>query len=1087
VLQQFWGRYPKAYTEGKFFDSFLISEEHLEKLPLSAFEPVCRMTRYPRYSNKRVLDPQVKLFADKCGLKIPENWGLPEPNEAAAYKSLSKYDKPIPYMSKEDVELMNQAWSMVDQHFGPYMCNSRVRTISEVVSKLDLNTSCGAPFSTKYGTKSELFEKDPNFIAWLEIDWDSLCDDDWTCLWTNSLKEEIRDAKKIEENSIRTFTAMATDAIVHGNRLFADQNEKFYASHLRTSSFVGSPVTGGSWHALYEKLNVFPNGYALDESQYDSSLRAYMMWACAEFRFRMLRKEEQTSDNLQRIRNLYRNLVNSLIIAPDGVVVMKKGGNPSGSINTISDNTLILYAMMCFAWLKTAPKNLRSYQNFELHTAKALNGDDNTWTVSNAAHSFYNARSIIEVWKTLGITTTTDSLEPRRARDLDFLSAHTVFVDGVAVPLYDRTKLMVSLFHAPEKHLTPETSLNRAAALLQVGWSDPVFRSFCREFITWLIDEYDSVLFSDERWILAKCSVLGDARLYQLYTGKPAPLPGGEELLYPQSCCGQQQFTFQLNVHHYDDYWKRERPNMARYSESQERSTEPNKAMKDVISTFADLYSHPAGNYTSFPIPPPPSFEVLPEFYRGGPYRGELKQSIRHRHAGAVFERQSLALRPDVLMCDSWATEGGSPAGKMPYWEVTERSNVPNKAEMSTRKVTTTVVARGPRKGRGRGRVRRQRGKVATRTRVIVQRPTKKGRRRGRRGNMQARARFGMSGRQLTGRGPTRNVNRLSRMAEFTETEYVGEVLSGATGSPSNFTVVNFPINIGNSTLFPWASTIAQNFQKYRFIRLAFEFRREGSEFNAASTQGKVMYAVDSDPNDPLPQNKRAMEDIHTSMDAMPCDDFGLIVPPIITQRLTEGFLVRGATLPSGGTLAQYDIGNLFVASQGINGNSQTLGELHVHYTVQLFEPILQGNTNPPPNNKALFTQQSAGQVYASNVAALVQFNATSANGIGGVFSASNTIITLPAGNYCFDAMAEVVNNTLDTTLFEITLILNGVGQVYSPSYTGFGTTDTGDLSLSGAWFYSLTAGTTVSLQVIQVNNSSAPHNVFAALRILAV
>jgi len=495
-----------------------VCEEHEATLNPKYFSVMGQIRRNPRYTNKRIMDPQIKSFVDEVGIEIPPEWGLPTPNARAAYKSLSKYGKDIPPHSKSMVEDMNLAWDMTTQHFGLYMKDSRVLSYEEAKSHLDMSTSSGAPFNQYYPTKQELFDNDPDIDPWLIEDWEVMADDrlEWTCLFTNSLKEELRTEEKIAENSIRTFLSGGTDAVVHGTRLFVDQNEKMNASHLQSASAVGMSPLKGKWDRLFRKLNVFRKGYALDESQYDSSLRAYMMWGCARFRWKMLRKEDQTPANKRRILVYYRNLVNTVVICPDGVLVMKKTGNPSGSVNTINDNTLILYTLLAYAWIRTAPSDFQSYGSFEAHTAKALVGDDNTWTVSDVAHEFFNAHSIINEWKIIGITTTTDSMEPRRAAELDFLSAHTVFVEGQAVPVYDRTKLMTSLLYAKREHLTPAVTLERTAALLSIGWTDIPFRHFCYDVIDWIIKKYDSTMKDDPRWILAKCQIKTDDQYLKL-------------------------------------------------------------------------------------------------------------------------------------------------------------------------------------------------------------------------------------------------------------------------------------------------------------------------------------------------------------------------------------------------------------------------------------------------------------------------------------------------------------------------------------------------------------------------------------------
>lgn len=528
----FWVRYPTLYAfpegEAKFHANGWISEEHDKYLKSDFFEIVGFCSRFPRYKNKRGVDPQVKMYLDQEKIDLEAGWGLPVPNQAAAYISLSKYGKGETLFTSDMVFKMNKAIRWCERQFAPYMSESRIVTIEEAISRLDMSSSSGCPFNEHFATKKDLFENDPSIVEWLENDWEALASDPkWTCIFSSSLKEELRTKEKIQQNSIRTFAAGATDATVHGTRLFVDQNEKMYDSHLKTASCIGMTPLKGNWNKLYHKLNVFPNGYALDESQYDSSLRAYLLWACAKIRFGFLREEDRTKENYDRVRTYYRNLISCVILTPEGVLIMKKLGMPSGGVNTVTDNTLILYILLSFAWISNAPEEYSSYACFETNTAKALVGDDNTWTVSDQCHGFFNAQSIISTWKIVGITTTTDSVVARPAEELDFLSAHTVFLDGVAIPLYSRDKLMQSLLYAPQKHITPETTLQRVAALLQCGWSDLPFRRFCRGLIKWLFEEYDDILKDDLRWIAAKSSILSDDALYTLYTGR--------KTLYPQA------------------------------------------------------------------------------------------------------------------------------------------------------------------------------------------------------------------------------------------------------------------------------------------------------------------------------------------------------------------------------------------------------------------------------------------------------------------------------------------------------------------------------------------------------------------------
>jgi len=466
----------------------------------------------------------VARFENETDHKVDrEKWGLPVPNVEAAYISLGKYAKDVPALDATQVTAMNLAFRWTERHFGPYMQNSRVKSEEEVRKGVDMTTSPGFPWTRKYAKKRAMVDDWKDYSRYMEEDWERLRDPLYVAVFGNSLKEEIRPQHKIDENSIRTFTAGPFEMTIHGNRLFEDMNEKFYRSHLKTASVVGFTPLKGGWDVLYRKLRKHPNGFALDESQYDSSLRAYMMWGCAQFRWNMLRAEDQTVEMKERLLTYYQNLIHTVILTSDGVFVRKIGGNPSGSVNTISDNTLILYMLLAYGWIMTVPIGLANYDKFDSEVSLALCGDDNTWSVSDAALPYFNARTLIDEWKRIGVTTTTDCLDPRPIEDLDFLSAFTVFVDGIACPLYSREKILTSLLYSRNAE-DPAYTLVRACALLRVGWTDPQLRGYLKELISWMVIEYGTVLRGTEEWRQALCNIPTEDELYKLFLGQSRPM-----------------------------------------------------------------------------------------------------------------------------------------------------------------------------------------------------------------------------------------------------------------------------------------------------------------------------------------------------------------------------------------------------------------------------------------------------------------------------------------------------------------------------------------------------------------------------------
>lgn len=536
---------PRTTLVGRFHEQVFENATHQKWLDPYMLVPVFTLARGAKMRNQRSRNFDLDEFELEYGSHedIREVYGLAAPNLEASYRSVAKYARVRPALSDDkQVWAMNRAYTFLAAHFGPYLQDSEVISLEEAVATIDMTTSPGVVWSRTFRTKRDFFEKPIEGwspLVWLAQDWERLRAEDYIAIFGNSVKEEMRLQEKLDRNSMRTFTAGPVEMTIHGNRLFWDQNQKFYDSALATSSTVGFCSLKGGWHEMIEKLNIFPNGYALDETEYDSSLFSSLLWMVAKFRFSMLLKPdtdptgkstlqrptyEEYIDTKCRVQQFYKNIINTMISTMGGTVVMKNGGNPSGSSNTIVDNTFCLYLLLAYAWCMNAPEDQCTYPDFDENVRMLLCGDDNTWTVSDAAHPFYNARSVVEKWKALNVITTTDTYDPRPADQLDYLSAETIWLGNRAVPKYPIEKLMASLAYA--KDHSPPVALAKAAALRMNGWTNLDFLTYINKYIQFLLKKYacldngDDVLC--EQWRNAKKSLKTDSQMQVFYTGVDA-------------------------------------------------------------------------------------------------------------------------------------------------------------------------------------------------------------------------------------------------------------------------------------------------------------------------------------------------------------------------------------------------------------------------------------------------------------------------------------------------------------------------------------------------------------------------------------
>jgi hypothetical protein len=169
------------------------------------------------------------------------------------------------------------------------------------------------------------------------------------------------------------------------------------------------------------------------------------------------------------------------------------------------------------------------------------------------------------------------------------------------------------------------------------------------------------------------------------------------------------------------------------------------------------------------------------------------------------------------------------------------------------------------------------------------------------------------------------------------QTEVIGRVSANSTWFPSwnnNYSVATFPINPANPRSFPWLSYIARLYDKYRFYKLRFIY------VNSVSTQqeGNVMMSLDYDTLDAAPANlvqasqlaKYKLTPIY-----YPADFSVPVTHPGNNQWLyTFDLSATSSTVD----LKTYNLGNFFLALDGVPQDGKDYGYLAVEYDVELLD-----------------------------------------------------------------------------------------------------------------------------------------------------
>jgi hypothetical protein len=203
---------------------------------------------------------------------------------------------------------------------------------------------------------------------------------------------------------------------------------------------------------------------------------------------------------------------------------------------------------------------------------------------------------------------------------------------------------------------------------------------------------------------------------------------------------------------------------------------------------------------------------------------------------------------------------------------------------------------------------------------------------------------FGSGDYQLVGSNPAYNVlfngNQIPKFSSSKQTnivchrEYLGDILGTAA-----FNNNSYPLNPGIAKTFPWLSTIAQNYQEYKFHGIIFEFRSLVTDFVTNGAPGVVVMATNYNA-DALPYTtKQEMENSEYAVSVKPTRELMHGVECEAAQTVLPQLFIRSGIPPAGQDLRLYDLGNFQFATQ--SNPIQNLGELWVSYCVEFYKPIL--------------------------------------------------------------------------------------------------------------------------------------------------
>jgi len=416
----------------------------------------------------------------------------------------------------ENKAAWQESYYFMKREFGAYVLGSRVVSWQEVVDNIDPMTSPGAPWNVTYHDKS--FIEEDWFKVYLMKFWSDLEDGEPLALWNIFGKEEVLPTSKVETDGCRALTGAPVEHVICQGRLCQDFNEKMYASATAHASCVGFSEFHGGRNQIVRRMEKHLDGWESDISGQDASTKIQFFQGTLQLRLESLRKEDRTVGNCIRMLKLINLMIFALAVDPQGEIWQSNGGNKSGQSNTVVDNTMNAFRVLAYAFVRLRPDDTYTYADFHESVAAFMYGDDAIWSVARKYQWFSGYKVAYVAYTELHILLKIPENLPKSPRDLSFLSASTVSVDGVYVPYRPHEKFKASLLLMSTKPPSLAATFERLMGLRVAHWACPesnrlanlMFRDLRNELI---VDRMDPLVAVVMR------SWHSNQEMLQLYTG----------------------------------------------------------------------------------------------------------------------------------------------------------------------------------------------------------------------------------------------------------------------------------------------------------------------------------------------------------------------------------------------------------------------------------------------------------------------------------------------------------------------------------------------------------------------------------------
>jgi len=462
-------------------------------------------------------DKYVNQYLNSINVSPPSDWARTNTQLQNVAGEVVKYEERKHYFASKSnydiaLEYMIKEWL-------PITRGCHILTLEEAVDLVDMTKSPGRPWTDQpynFKTKGDMWKAlglEPHVQLREKL---------YNSIFTIYPKSMVAEIEKILNRKYRSFCVAPFPFHLNLLCFSAEFNYKLVKNPETQPVFVGFNEFEGGWHSWQtSKQHHGMSCYCFDISKCDSTVLEDSYSLENEVRWESFLVDERTDENRKIFNHLVWDMWYSYMWY-GGFIIRKRGGNASGSTNTIETNSMHVFNLFIQSYLKWCRDNNQghSYSNFKSHFDMSVCGDDCVF------YTDLPALEIVTNMTEFGIQIKLESSVPRLWRDNTFCSRETIVVKYkgrlLMVARLSKEKLFASWCFGIRDGSLHLSYIRTSQLMMQaVYWPD--LYVLMDGFLQWCVlntniqtAPVDALGYS---WIIDKTVVKSHSQILELYHG----------------------------------------------------------------------------------------------------------------------------------------------------------------------------------------------------------------------------------------------------------------------------------------------------------------------------------------------------------------------------------------------------------------------------------------------------------------------------------------------------------------------------------------------------------------------------------------